>query len=73
MLTAAAWKRVLQPIYSDYAYFEGKKITLKSSAQKLELKLSLVHPFQIMCDTPPSIQDGCHYYWQKFDMRRRKE
>jgi hypothetical protein len=37
-----------QPIYTKIAYFEREKITLKSFAQKLELKLSL-------------IQDGCHF------------
>jgi hypothetical protein len=28
-------KVFFQPIYADFAYFEEKKITLKSSAQKL--------------------------------------
>jgi hypothetical protein len=34
---------------TNFAYFE-KKIRIKSSTQKLEVKLSL-------------IQDGCHYYY----------
>ena len=52
--------------YTNYAYFD-KKITLKSYAQKLKLKLSLVGPllktcvtiyplYKNMCDNSPSIQ-----------------
>jgi hypothetical protein len=47
-----------QPINTNFAYFE-KKTVLKSSVLKLELQLSL-------------IQDGCHYYWQKFQIAKKE-
>jgi hypothetical protein len=43
------------PIYTNYAYFDTKKITLKSSAQKYELKLSLVGPLSTLCLTHPTL------------------
>ena len=43
----------------SFSIFWEKKITLKSSASKLKLKWFL-------------IQDGCHYYWQKLQMAKKR-
>ena len=40
-------------IRTDYAYFEEKKIILKSSAPKLKLKWSSIDLNSKLCVTPP--------------------
>ena len=46
-------KFFFQPTYTIISYFDIKKIALKSSAWKLELKRFLVSPFSKLYVTPP--------------------
>ena len=52
-------KFFVQPIYTKYAYNE-KKITLKSSPEKHQLKWSLVGPLLRLCVITPTVH---HSSW----------